>query len=391
MLRFVKKFKILNKEICPCGSGKIYYDCCKRYKSENKVYNKNMIINDIQKIIKDSRPRMCMYHDNTDCSKNIINAHAIQNNKILSLLSNANNDVYVFDVLTDNTKNININNSRNLSKLKLRSKDKATVEHCFCSEHDRTIFRYIEVENELFLKTDNKQKFLFAYRAFVFEYYRVISINRATTKIAEKYKKIIGNFIFIKEYRNNLLKKENLNMYYSFFSRSFDKNDFSGLETIVYEVDKNLQWSGSSFNFIPFDIFGNKIYFYNRKNKFISYAMITILPEKNKSYIIISYLKSESKIYEKLKEQFLDLNNKERIELYLKLIVPLLTNNIVISPNLYSSFSDEIQNFLNSMLSCTDIECFEQMEGIRRAMKKSSKSAEQFELLKCLYKDYDLI
>ena len=50
--------------------------------------------------------------------------------------------------------------------------NKATTQSCFCDFHDNVVFADIEKPLDGFDKNDEKQIFIFAYKTFIFEYYK---------------------------------------------------------------------------------------------------------------------------------------------------------------------------------------------------------------------------
>ena len=80
------KFRISSNEACPCDSGKKYVDCCKR-KSNRAFRNNNEMMNYIGKLLKKSKRRLCLYNGCEQKGKNIIKAHAMQENRILNKLA----------------------------------------------------------------------------------------------------------------------------------------------------------------------------------------------------------------------------------------------------------------------------------------------------------------
>ena len=86
--------KIGRNDKCPCGSGLKYKKCCMNKPDDPDYYN----IFNLPKIYKEARKQArfkeCCYPDHSSCSEKIIEAHSIQNNKILNkelLINNLNN------------------------------------------------------------------------------------------------------------------------------------------------------------------------------------------------------------------------------------------------------------------------------------------------------------
>ena len=115
--------------LCPCGSGNKYKFCC--YGVEDKLFHNP---NELYMHIRSRRDNklFCMY-SNGDFHKDIIKAHSIQNNKILSKLA-SDGHVYVADFNQNKFGGVD---------LKKRGKNEATTATCFCKYHDTELFKYI--------------------------------------------------------------------------------------------------------------------------------------------------------------------------------------------------------------------------------------------------------
>ena len=80
-------FKIFNNEDCPCGSGKKFKECCKGKPDQQPVISKKPLEVQIMEQMRKAMVKCCMYPDQSNCKGEIKNAHALQNNKIISLLA----------------------------------------------------------------------------------------------------------------------------------------------------------------------------------------------------------------------------------------------------------------------------------------------------------------
>jgi len=77
--------KINRNQPCLCGSGKKYKKCCIDKTYEDKYMEAFIVSN--QNLKRESRIKQCLHPNSDECSPNIINAHAIQNNRILIKLA----------------------------------------------------------------------------------------------------------------------------------------------------------------------------------------------------------------------------------------------------------------------------------------------------------------
>lgn len=77
--------KIGRNNPCPCGSGKKYKKCCLN-KSEIQFLAKAAF--DAQKNLKrEGQIKQCLHPNKAECTDKIVNAHAIQNNRILTKIA----------------------------------------------------------------------------------------------------------------------------------------------------------------------------------------------------------------------------------------------------------------------------------------------------------------
>lgn len=86
--------KIGRNDPCPCGSGKKYKKCCYGREDNPEYSNPANFARNYKEMRKASRIKECIYPDHSSCSERIINAHSIQNNKILAKISD-NGKVYM--------------------------------------------------------------------------------------------------------------------------------------------------------------------------------------------------------------------------------------------------------------------------------------------------------
>ena len=82
----LKYFKIYDKELCPCGSGEIYCECCKNRNDKPVKKSKKSANIQIMEQLRKSQFKCCLHPDKCKCVKHIKEAHALQNNKIISQL-----------------------------------------------------------------------------------------------------------------------------------------------------------------------------------------------------------------------------------------------------------------------------------------------------------------
>lgn len=169
---YLSKFKIMDNELCPCGSEKVYKDCCKGKQVQIKTSRKPPEVQIMEKM-RQSMKKCCLHPDQANCKGRIKEAHALQNNKIISLLAGEERHVYMID-----TKKqpllvpLNTGEITPVVEISRTSANDATTETCFCDLHDNITFAVIEKGAPDFDESREDMKFVYAYKAFIFEYYK---------------------------------------------------------------------------------------------------------------------------------------------------------------------------------------------------------------------------
>lgn len=134
---------------CPCGSGKKYKYCCLEEESEASR-KMNMYLKDYAINVKNTRIKQCIHPIKNECAGDIVRAHAIQNNRILTKLS-VNGMLATLDGVSNYM----------FQDAQLKGRKVTTTFSGFCSYHDKKLFQ--EIEDKEFLST-RKQIFLYTYR-----------------------------------------------------------------------------------------------------------------------------------------------------------------------------------------------------------------------------------
>ena len=76
-MMLMKYFKIYDDELCPCGSGKTYLECCKNRKDRPVKKSKKPLNIQIMEQFRKNQIKCCLYPDSTRCVKHIKEAHAL--------------------------------------------------------------------------------------------------------------------------------------------------------------------------------------------------------------------------------------------------------------------------------------------------------------------------
>lgn len=171
------------------------------------------------KLKKDSRIKECFHFDKSCCSKNIISAHSLQENKVLNLLEDkVNENLAVYSFLYQK-----YSPEGNIIGFEPLGKKIASTFFGFCSYHDNLIFS--PIENFPIDLSNDEHCFLLSYRAFAKAFhakYESIQGYRINESMQEMPSELINNLIIgselglrdchiMKERLNGILKTQNYN------------------------------------------------------------------------------------------------------------------------------------------------------------------------------------
>lgn len=316
----------------------------KDYLTFNEVLKKNL---------KKGNFRICLSPDKKNCSNQGkgIGAHSIQNNGILSKLS-VEDHVYMQREIYNYPKSkVGIMNliERNIQRIGV---NQATTFFGFCNTHDTEIFK--PIESGVFTSSP-QENFLFAYRAFAFEYYNKLEkeyINKSLTKekiapfpnLGELEKQMNLSNLLIEEMQSqSQVFIEDYKNYERKFNRIIHSNDFSEIKTLVFKLPREVSIAVNSTFFWEFDL-NKKDLNYSRLfdlSQKVYPLFFNVFPENGCSYALFSVFNSDYFFFEELFEQ---INNLEKV--YLERLINNVTlyycmHNTVISPRLFDSFSNE--------------------------------------------------
>ena len=286
-------------ESCPCGSGKAYKDCCKGKSDEGPVNSKKpvevLLMEEMRNGFK--RDKVCLHPDQSHCKGKIKEAHALQNHKIISMLASADNHV----IMQDSTKQPIVMKEDPANPILIIpftrvSGNKATTQSCFCDVHDTEAFNVIEAGSPDFDATNDEMKFVYAYKAFVFEYAKQRHLMWLYRRMFSKRPCVFFLPEQVKEYRIQCLRMEEFEAVKKKFDAEILAGTHNGVSTVVVTIPYKLGFANYAYIVPDYDIDGNRIKSIDNKGKMYRLA-ITVLPEANQSYILMSCLDSEEEFY----------------------------------------------------------------------------------------------
>jgi hypothetical protein len=298
-----------------------------------KIYNK---------ISNNAKEKFC-FNKNEECNNKIIRAHSIQENRILSQLSE-NGDVLYIEYGDGELK---------FNKV---GKGKATTFTGFCGYHDSKIFS--PIENYDFIKENKEQEFLFAYRIIAREYYAKIHNKNICEKFVEALanpeKEIIEGYPlqFLDYYtleeckirQEQLLKSLNydirdLKEYKKILNKSLEQKKFEVIETYCLELDGQCSLAVAAWCYLTQDLNGKVINDTSDCKEKMKPLLITVFPQNNKTYILLSYFNKDKHKYKAFINQLKKLKDDMKKIVISNLIVSNC-ENFVYSLKYYDVLSE---------------------------------------------------
>lgn len=262
--------------------------------------------------------------------------------------------------------------------------NEATVHTCFCNYHDSTIFKSIESNPTGFDRNDKEQLFIFAYKAFAFEYYKTqvghLAIQDLFRRMPQKLKKY--PLLFVPNYRESQKKLKEMEYYKTIFDTGLISNEFDNVFTEVVEVPFKVEFSSVDCISPNFDIYGKRIR--TMSKSLLRRIFLTIIPAVDKSYIIISCAKEDKKIFGKY---FSQMKNAKKTDLYayLSTLLSLYSENIVLNPKLWDKWEDKGKAAYIHMTNLLGYDLFELELKYAMRSKNSVKSGESIPEVSCKF------
>jgi len=340
-MNLLKYIKIFDGELCPCGSGMKYRDCCK-----NKVETIPQALKkppevQVMEMMRKSMKRYCLHPDQVRCKGKIKEAHALQNNKIISILAGNDRHVYMMDA---KKKPLLIPMEKGepavIVPINKTSANDATTETCFCDLHDNIVFAAIEKGAPDFDDSNEVMKFVYAYKAFIFEYYKQRTAMDIFKECFKKNPSAFKSPSMVGMYRMLQLKMLEFDPVKSHFDKEILAGTHNGVATYVIKIPGQIKFADYAYIAPDYDLDGKKI---RHTVKGIMHRLaVTVFPESTQSYILLSCLEQERAIYQRLFDQ-LNVASLDKIKYYMSMVLPLYSENMVLSSVLWNSWNEEVQ------------------------------------------------
>lgn len=326
-----------DNEPCPCGSGLLFKECCK---------GKTAIVNNSKKPVevqimdrmRASMKKVCLHPDKKNCKGKIKNAHALQNNKTISLLAGEERHVYMLNA-KKKPLIITLKSGEKMPVVEIDrvSANDATAEYCFCDYHDDIVFAAIEKNAPDYESTKIEMSFVYAYKAFIFEYCKQWTSMEIFRKCFKSNPVIAQDIDSVGIYRMLQLRAKEFEPIKNFFDKQILDGTNDGIFTCSIKLPKQIKFADYAYIAFNYDLNGRKIH--HAINGEMHRLAITIFPEADHSWLLMSCLENEKDIYGELFSQFQTATEDMR-EFYLNIMLPLYSENMVLSPKLWESWDD---------------------------------------------------
>lgn len=342
----MREIIIKTNDICLCGSGLRYEECCKGKIIPNRTAGtRKQFLQDVVNR-RNNYPRKCLHPKKDECSIGKTNSHTISKKAVLYLLAE---DGKVLMPVFNGLRNELIMEPMGVTS-------KASTFYCFCSTHD-SMFNSIDKRN---VELNDKSFFLYAYRIFASTYYKTMRENDCFDYLSQiydlTYHPILINFF--EQIKRNLPA---LVEHKKIFDNAIINNEFNCLESTTIILQKRLYFAAATCFCPMFDLFGNPI-LYDQPNLPMIY--FSVIPNESQTLIVFSWLKQDHILFKSFHDQ-LDISPMNIILKYLNNLLPLNCENLTISPILWEKWDSVARNDFLSV-SCENL-----IEGNKRNVSQT--------------------
>lgn len=315
--------KIGRNDPCPCGSGYKYKKCCLNKKDDDNFTNPLKFPENYKTIRKEARLKQCLHPDKASCSEKIINAHSIQNNKILKRIS-SNGYVYMPCPKPDNP----------FAVITRWGRKEATVFTGFCNYHDKTVFQPIE---DSYFDKSELHIFLYTYRCFAVEYHKKQEVINMQKAIFKRKPSLIGMSHHDDPFGGMKLAFEDFQPVKQVFDNALLTGKYDVLSSVIWEFPISVKFAASGFEAPSTDLQGKKIQNLLGTKTSAKHIFIMVFPEDNKTYCIISWLKTNDNFFSEYRRQLENMDMQQRKN-YINNTLPIISENIAINPEAWDKW-----------------------------------------------------
>lgn len=312
---------------CVCGSGSKFQGCCQGLSQMDVIRKTKKIF--FANLMREASIKKCLYPDTSECSEKVIRAHSLQNNRILTALSE---DGEVFMIKPSYNEEV--------SELERVGRGAATTFTGFCGKHDKEVFA--PIEDRIYEPGNREQEALFAFRALSKEWHSKLVVNKVMEVIGIPHPALMalqfGNELGLKD-----LEKDALLFRDILLGRQFEE-----IQTTRLVLDTPCEIAVSSAVTLPYDFEGKELpHFKGQDWVNPEILFITIFPQEGKTYALFSYGAASTDTFRFLETQLLSKESASLRELLTRLVVHNC-ENLVLSPRLLKRKGKEFEEQLIS-------------------------------------------
>lgn len=303
---------------------------------------------------KSMKIKTCFHHQKDKCQGKVKQAHSIQRNGRLSIIEgdvNGNKCIYTFT-------SHKASESSALEDLVPIGKKEASTFFGFCDYHDTTLFS--PIENFEFDNSD-KHCFLHSYRSFAHSYHRKNEEIQGYNDTKSEFVKRLPNF-----FTSNMLKGAEIGLkdmapFKTKLDIIIENESYNELEYLTYEKE-------GLFPFAVSSLMSPKVSYRNYPmNNHVdldipfSQPMITLLPDKDKTIVIVAAFPEDKKSIRLLDE--LDALSDYNLEKAITSLIIANCENTFFSPLFWHSLTVKekralLDEFLDNTMSLKYIDRF---------------------------------
>lgn len=366
---------IHDDELCPCGSGKEYVNCCKeKCDAQQNTSQKPVEV----LMMENMRGRLkgfhcCLHPDQANCKGKIKDAHALQNNKILSLLGAADNHVMIQDhtrqpiVLGKEGENPII-----VVPFEKTSRNKATTQSCFCDYHDTVVFQPIEAGAPSFDPSNDEMKFIYAYKAFIFEYSKQLFLMDSMKHNFAQKPQFFAQREQVAEYRLQCMRMDEMSPVKDYYDSEILAGTHNGVFTCIVTIPRMIGFACYAYLGLDYDLNGQRLRTIDEHGK-MHRLSVTVIPEVSQSYILLSCLETEKHFYNSFFQQ-IDNSGIEKVLYYFNMMLPLYSENIVLSEDLWNKHGADGQLAITHMANLYGQDQLNLSNAIAMSLRNASKT-----------------
>lgn len=302
----------------------------------------------LQKLNNISEEGRCLHYQAGDRCNEIIKAHSIQNNRVLSEIANEKKAIYT---LSKNMGDFEKNNG-NLSFRKY-SIHKFSIFRGFCGNHDNNLFK--PIDTSYFKSRNQQQVFLYAYRSLAKELFDKENVLTLLVDMLEDVKDNIGLSKYISSLIDGTKNSLNsLNVHKKIYDEILNNETYDDMRCVSFNSTDKLFIAFSNILYPEFDFMGNIIQDLSNTNTDNIFDLITFcsVPTENGWSFIFSWHKSSDNscllFIQSLKER---LKQGEYLSNLLFKFILLNSENFAFSPTWWESLSDDNQKEISQAIS----------------------------------------